>query len=322
MVRVFWLFWKKMNKPIVHILTAVHNDWQKTEQFLKCVKKQNYKNINTWVVDDGSADLTSEKIKKNFKFVKIIKGDGNLWWTGSLYKGVSKILKIANDDDLILTINNDCKFDKNYLSNLVDCLVKNGNSVVGSCVLDENTKKIWDAGVYIKWNPLNFYSIFKKDQNNFDTLSSKGTLFPISLVKKIGNFDKHNFPHYLSDYDYFYTARKSGYNLFVSYEAKVLNNTKRTGNEGKIEKQISYLELYNLLFDRKSKVNIVDHFRFIRKHCPLKYKPFNYFVLILKIGHYLSHVFPFYLLILLFNGMKKVFGIENKSLKKLIFKFE
>jgi GT2 family glycosyltransferase len=36
------------------------------------------------VVDDGSSDRTAEEVAENYPKVTILKGDGNLWWTGAI----------------------------------------------------------------------------------------------------------------------------------------------------------------------------------------------------------------------------------------------
>ncbi|WKZ25980.1 MAG: glycosyltransferase family 2 protein [bacterium] len=295
-----------MNNPRVFMLTAVHNQIEYTKKFLKSLDKQDYHNIDVTIVDDGSNDGTYEFIKKNYPKVRLIKGDGNLWWTGSLYRGIRDIVNRSSENDYILTINNDCTFNRKYVSSLVKVAKNDLKFIVGSCVLDNNTKKVWDAGVNIKWNYLSFSSDYKRNKYDikhnmlcskiFDTLSSKGTLFPISLIRKIGNFDKKNFPHYLSDYDYFYVAKKSGYIPVVSYKSLVMNKIERTGMGDSIKQNMSFREYYNLLFSRKSKVNIVDHFKFVKKHCPTNYLALNYLVVVGKAFHYLLNVYPFVLI--------------------------
>src|SRR5438270_60666 len=101
-----------MNKSKFFVLTAVHNDLEKTKKLLACIKKQTMQSFQIIIVDDGSTDETSEYLKKKWPSVTVLKGDGNLWWTGSMYLGVEYILKIARQNDFIVTLNNDCEFHK------------------------------------------------------------------------------------------------------------------------------------------------------------------------------------------------------------------
>jgi len=305
-----------MKQPTVYALTAVHNYLNLTKKFIKCLIDQDYKKTVIVIVDDGSDDGTSEFISSHYKKILLIHGDGNLWWTGSLNKGINLILEKAKKDDYILTINNDCTFKKNYISQLMSSSREFKESIIGSCILDNKTEKIWDAGITMKWNYLSFYldknkmrsDIINKQKFsvNFDTLPSKGTLFPVKLISDIGNFDQKNFPHYLSDYEFFYRAKKSGYCLVVNYNAKVFNDVTRTGMGGETITKLSFKEYLNLMFSTKSKLNVIDQYNFVRLHSPLKYKPLNYLMICAKMVHYLFHVYPFSLILVSVLKIKKI----------------
>lgn len=285
---------KNKLKPIVHIICGVFNNLKYTKKFLNCIEKQSYPNINTLIIDDGSTDGTYEYIKKNYSDVAVLKGDGNLWWTGAIYWGVEEVLKIANQNDLILTINNDCTFDTDYIATLVKASLTQSKAIVGSLVIDQRDKiTISDAGTKIDWEKGKFIKLEPKYindlpkgryfQTNINTLSTRGTLYPIEVFRTIGNFDKKNFPHYLSDYEFACRANKAGYKLLVSYRAKVFNDMKRTGIGKDISYQIGPKEASLLLFSRRSGINIIDNYRFIMICYPLRYRLKNLFFLCKKV---------------------------------------
>lgn len=293
-----------IKKPTVYILCGVHNNLAQTKALLGCVKAQNYEQIKTVIVDDGSTDGTANYLIKTHPEIVIIPGDGNLWWTGAMFQGVKKIIETAADNDFILTVNNDCTFDSDYVQNLVETCLQNNRAITGSLVMDKEDKKvIWDAGVSINWQkgkiygrPYKLIDELPKNRsydNNIDTLSTKGTLYPVSTAEAIGNFDRKNLPHYLSDYEYACRAKKAGFQLVVSWRAIVYNDTRRTGLGDQIPRQLSYRQLYQLLFCRRSKQNIIDQWHFVQLCCPTKYKPTNYALVGIKFFYLLSMVFPF-----------------------------
>lgn len=288
----------------VYIICGVFNNLDYTKKLLHCIKIQTYKNIKAIIIDDGSTDGTSEYIQENYPNVIVLKGRGELWWTGAIYWGVEEVLKVAKEGGFVLTINNDCTFDENYISTLVAVSAQNNRSIVGSLVVDERDKKtIIDAGVQINWSKGKYIALgpkyvtdlskHRKIQDNIDTLSTKGTLYPIEVFKKIGNFNKRDLPHYISDYEFNYRAKRNGFKLILSYEARVYNDTKRTGLGESVTGKLSYSQLFDLLFSRRSKQNIVDQWKFITLCCPLIWKPLNYFFVIIKLFYLLSLVFPF-----------------------------
>lgn len=293
-----------MTNPTVHILVGVHNGLDYTKNLLKCLQKQSYTNFRTLIVDDGSTDGTSQYLEEHHPDVSVLKGDGNLWWTGSLHAGIEQILAGSNAGDLVLTINNDCTFKNDYIKTLVRLSQQLGRPIVGSLALDaSNIKKIWDGGVSINWKRASFHAKPHKVvddlpngatfDDTIDTLTTKGTIYPSEVFTKIGNFNRDSLPHYLSDYEFACRAKKSGYRLVLSYEAIVYNDTVRTGLGDNLPKVLSYRQFWQLLFSRKSRLNIVDHYQFIRLCAPKKYKLLNYGFLVLKFFYLLSFTVPF-----------------------------
>lgn len=280
--------------PTVYVLCGVYNHLECTRKILKCLNDQNYPHIKTIIIDDGSTDGTSQYLKQNDPKMTVIRGNGNLWWTGSMYLGVEKVLRMAKNGDYILTINNDCFFDKHYINQLVNMSNHLKRAIVGSLIISQDDQQtISDAGVFIDWNCGKFIHLGPKKvnqlpkdiyyQDQINVLSTRGTIFPIEVFKKIGNFDKKNFPHYLSDYEFTYRANRAGYKLVLSYQVKVFNDMKRTGIGKKISYQIGSKEVFSLLFSRRSGINIIDNYRFIMLCCPSQYRLKNLFFLCKKI---------------------------------------
>lgn len=295
-----------MINPTVFILSSTFNQCKDTDKLLWSISKQSYTNIKTYIIDDGSTDRTYEFIKSKYKDTVVHKGNGNLWWTGAIYWGVEEIMKIAKTSDYILIVNNDCTFDRNFISFLLKSSLENKQSIMGSLAIDSiDRKTITDGGVAIDWSkgrlivlgPKFIREISEKiDTVEVDVLSTKGTLYPVEVFRKAGNFDKKHLPHYVSDYEFSIRAKRYGYKLLLSYKARIFNETERTGIGNEMPKEINLAKVLQLLFSRKSRMNIIDHFWFVSLCCPLKYKLQNYLLLFLK---------PFFMLkVLLLTKMK------------------
>ena len=270
----------KMQKSKIFILSAVKNDLGHTKRLLKSIFAQTYTNYEAFIVDDGSTDGTDSYIKEKYSTVKLLKGNGDFWWTKSLNFGLTEILKKAGSDDYVWTINNDCHFDINLLKNLMvnEKLIKNPKHIVGSKIIDSNTKKVVDDGVKIDWKKMEFRS------GGSDALSTKGTLYPICVFKKIGLFDAKHFPHYFSDYEFSIRAKREGFDLLTCEKSIIFNDTKRTGIE-QIPKGLSLANIMNVAFSRKSKLNLITQLNIVRYVCPPEYRLRSYFLLISKLIH-------------------------------------
>lgn len=281
-------------KPTVYIICGIFNHLEDTKSLLNCIKKQSYPNVNTLIIDDGSVDGSDRFIQQKYPNVKLLKGDGNLWWTGAIKWAVEEVLKVSQKGDFILTINNDCIFSKNYIRTLLQSSIKFKRAIMGSLAVDKNDRnRIYDAGMKIDWEKgkfillsPNYLSELPEDklyQEDINILSTKGTLYPIEVFNKIGNFDQEHFPHYLSDYEFAYRAKENGFKLVLSYQAIVYNDIERTGLWNNERKKVSLKETWDLLFSRRSKINIIDNLKFIKYCCPKKYKFRNYVFLLRKI---------------------------------------
>lgn len=297
---------KNNKQEKVFIIIALHNRLNYTKTCLKSLKAQTYKKYSLIIVDDGSTDGTSEFIKRNYPQVQIIPGDGNLWWTKSMALGVESALKQSRPGDFVLSLNNDCFFEKNYLENIIKTSIENGRSIAGSLVIDSTNKtRVIEAGIRIDWKKSLIYGLsdkmsdkaaFYKNRSvikDLDTLPGKGTLIPIEVFKKIGNFNYKRLPHYIGDYEFFCRARRNGINLIVSTNSTLYNFSKATGTVHLDGMYSSYVKVLKAMFSRKSKINILDYLNFILLCCPTKYLRVNLNIVFGRFMYFIVNMFPF-----------------------------
>ncbi len=96
----------------IYILLPVHNRLEITRRFVHCLESQVYKNYHLLLIDDGSVDGTSQMVSGIVRTLTVINGTGNLWWAGSLQRGIDWLKrKPADPNDVILMINDDVQFD-------------------------------------------------------------------------------------------------------------------------------------------------------------------------------------------------------------------
>jgi GT2 family glycosyltransferase len=242
--------------------------------------KQTYKNIKIVIVDDGSTDGTYEKIKKRYPDIEILKGDGNLWWTGAMYKGVEHILTYAKEGDFILSLNNDTSFDPDFIESLVNVSRKYECAIIGSMEKNYfNKDEILYRGEWLDWDRV-IFDVKRgpiEDENSIcnekvNVLPGRGMLIPIEVFKKIGNFNKKIFPHYIADYDFTVRAFNAGIKLVLSYKSVIYSRIDLTGISIKEKRPLTLKETYINYFSIKSDQNILDHINFIRMNCPIRYR--------------------------------------------------
>lgn len=260
-----------MNKsrlPSVYAVIPVFNGKQHTQSFLESFSKQSYRNLHIIIVDDGSTDGTSEMIAKKYPKVIVLKGDGNLWWSGATNLGVKKAL--SDSADFILTINNDLVVKRDYVSSLVNVAQEHPKSLVGSLIIhDKEPLKVWYAGAYLNKRSGEMQHIagdvgdFKKDVVRSEWLTGMGVLIPARVFNKIGYYDIVNFPQYFGDADFSIRAKLSGFPLIVSTQSVISSDVDSSWLHKQIAKP-KLRSLYDLLFSIRSPYQLKTRIKFLR----------------------------------------------------------
>jgi GT2 family glycosyltransferase len=221
------------------------------------------------LVDDGSDDGTSNWVNTHYPEITVLKGDGNLWWSGAVNLGSRYAFENLHADYVILW-NNDIHAENNYFVSLTQILTENDPStIIGSKIyIAEQPSLIWSMGGYFK--PLSgeygMFGYFEENSQEFnqikhvDWLTGMGTIVPREIVEKIGYWDNLNFPQYHGDSDFTYRAKRAGFKVIVHPSLVLFNAVKNSG----IEHEGSIKKLFQLMTDIRSKSNLRKNFKFYR----------------------------------------------------------
>src|SRR3954462_1049171 len=137
------------NLPVVFAVVPAFNRCDRTLNFLRNFEKVTYPNKRVVITDDGSRDNTDINIRLNFPDAIVLKGDGNLWWSGGTNRAVRYALE--NGADYILTINDDTVMESDFLTRMVDVAMTNSKYIVGCRVhRQDRPGDIWAMGTTLK----------------------------------------------------------------------------------------------------------------------------------------------------------------------------
>ena len=202
------------------VLMTCHN---RRDTTLTCLQRlyQQDTNFEVYLVDDGSSDGTSDAVKRHYPEIRILKGDGNLFWVGGMRLAFSEALKEGYD--YYLWLNDDTLLEPKALGNLLNIhhdLTKRGypNSIVVGSTRDPVTgKPTYGGAVRSKHWYSNKFEFLKPSQElqESDTMYGNCVLIPHSVAEKVGNLDAV-FTHQRGDIDYGLRARKLGCSVWVA----------------------------------------------------------------------------------------------------------
>ena len=285
---------------MVYVVTPVYNRKKLTEKFLQCLLNQTFKEIEVVIIDDGSTDGTSDMIENLYPRVTLIKGTGDLWWSGGTNEGLLYVIGKAKDDDYVLIINDDLEFENDYVEKIVTFAQQHPKTLVGSVVVDINhPDKIWDGGRMTNWftakdRILNVdASLADFEPNTYfevSQLTGRGMLAPISVFKDAGMYDAVRFKH-RGDTEFPVRAAKEGYKQVVFYDAVVKSHVDNT-YEFDIKDVYQLSDMRRYFFDFRSSFWLRFRFNFALKTAksPLQFVSFIICDLIRITVHFLKRL--------------------------------
>ena len=254
---------------MVYALIPAHNNKPEVLQVLRCLERQRYGDLEVLLVDDGSTDGTGEEVRRRFPRVRVLQGDGQLWWTGANVLGVSDVTERARAGDFILLLNNDVSMDDDYVGELVKCSEHLGRAIVGSTIVDDERRDCMVAGLRLDrrlrvTEQTDAAAIRESEYDDqVDVLPGRGTLVPLEVFRRIGTFNRRRLPHYGADYEFSIRARRAGFRLAVSHRAKVYAKLRITGLYPPDRPRISFAECARLLCSRKSTANLRYYLNYV-----------------------------------------------------------
>lgn len=278
---------------MIHILIPVHNRKLYTLACLQSLRNQTVNDFEIVVIDDGSTDGSEISIRESFPEVVILKGDGNLWWSGATNLGVKYALE--HNADYVLTLNNDTLAPPDYLEKMIYWATRTPKSIIGSMAIDEETGQTVFAGERVDWRRARYIPLldFQKPGGSIGLhevthLPGRGTLIPRSVFESVGYYDQENMPQYAADFDLTHRASRQGYRIFCNYDAKLTIFPMESGGK-ELRKNKSIKNFWIHLFGKKGSGNLKAFYYYTRKNCPREY--FWYFFLVGAGRRILGYIF-------------------------------
>lgn len=202
-------------------ITVIFTCFNRKEKTVKCMKSLVEENkgyqIEFIVVDDNSSDGTKDAIEELGYHVVCLQGNGSLFWSGGMRKGIEYFFNHSTTSAYVLLVNDDVEFYPGIISQLVDRSRTGDNAVVVGATCDSQGDFSYGAMKLIIPRRTDLYYQVRptKDLIECDTFNCNCVLIPIGIMSEVGNFDPA-YQHSLADLDYGFKIRRYGYRILIS----------------------------------------------------------------------------------------------------------
>ena len=168
------------------------------------------------VIDDDSSDGTPEAIAQHFPSVHLLRGDGNLWWTGAIAQGMTYAADTLSTD-YIIWLNDDITLADNFIEQVIQhCQNPEEKIITGGIITDQHYANWIVFGGVIASKLINDISQFERPVLNVDTLNGNIAILPTRIIQDIGLPNIERFRHYGGDFEYICRAKRNGYTAKLS----------------------------------------------------------------------------------------------------------
>ncbi len=174
--------------------------------------------VRTVLVDDGSTDGTAPAVAARFPDIRLVPGDGTLFWAAGMALA-ERVALTEGDPDYLLWLNDDVRLSPGALRTLLTVSrdARPSLHAVSGSVRDPATGRTSYGGVRrLDWHPLRYQLATPGEQaTEVDNVHGNVLLVPRLCYQALGAIDG-GFEHAYADFDYGQRLRDRGGRLLLA----------------------------------------------------------------------------------------------------------
>lgn len=211
-----------MTPSVIAVLMACHN---RRDQTLACLGALHHvrsvAHLVVYLVDDGSVDGTAEAVEAAFPDVRLVQGDGMLFWARGMK--LAERIAVADGHETHLWLNDDVQLDPGALETLLATSRTLEEAGLGPCIVsgalrDPQGRRTTYGGLRRRtsWRPMRFDIVEALPwPRELDTMNGNVVLVPADVLQRLGGIDDR-FTHNMADMDFGLRARAAGMGVWLA----------------------------------------------------------------------------------------------------------
>lgn len=166
------------------------------------------------VTDDNSTDGTDKMLKQlqSRYSITILHGNGSLFWSGGMRKGMAYAKKSEKKFDYYVLVNDDVQFYQDVIIRTIEQSRMEEDAVIAGVTEDSKGDKTY-GGIQYEKKGIHYHLVCLGEK--CETFNCNFVLVPGKLFQLADNFDTH-FTHAMADFDYGLQIRKLGSKIYAS----------------------------------------------------------------------------------------------------------
>jgi len=214
---------EKSERPLVSVIIVNYNGLRFLKTCLDSIALQNYDQVETIFVDNGSTDGSVDLVKLRYPWVRVIQNNANLGFAAGNNIGIK-----AASGQLIATLNNDTEAEPGWITALVAAMRQDGIGMCASKILYMNDRgRIDSTGIEISrsgacWDR----GMLQPDDGRFDSKCevfgpcAGAAMYRKQMMDESGLFDGDFFA-YMEDVDLAFRGQMAGWKCLYVPDAVV-----------------------------------------------------------------------------------------------------
>ena len=208
--------------PKIAVLMTCHNRKASTLTCLgRLIGSSQEAELTIFLLDDGSTDGTGEAVQAQFPGVRLLSGDGDLFWCGGMRCVFANALK--EDFDFYLWLNDDTFLESGALQRLLSAYqsissAESDRAIVVGSTRDPRSGQHTYGGLVrsSRIHPMKYRLLEPGDQPlPCDTMNGNCVLIPRSVAALVQNLSPE-FRHGIGDIEYGVRARRMGCTVWIA----------------------------------------------------------------------------------------------------------